>query len=195
MILATRFTFIVEKKWKSMYFHSKLAWPPPTYGVISRNHRNWPSLNLTQNASERWMNSYLLPRFYFFALPFTLHRSPLSERLEQASGQFPKNLKWSFLTWFHSFARLTVSGQLKNKSNRNIPWCHQERKRKAARHQMWIKHQRANLSLLCMILTHHHHALHLNLRLARGLVNRHMLQKTGSSRCHLSMKKKSQMLN
>ena len=26
----------------------------------------------------------LLPRFYFFALPFTLHRSPLSERLEQA---------------------------------------------------------------------------------------------------------------
>ena len=26
-----------------------------------------------------------LPRFYFFALPFTLHRSPLSERLEQAS--------------------------------------------------------------------------------------------------------------
>ena len=25
----------------------------------------------------------LLPRFYFFALPFTLHRSPLSERLEQ----------------------------------------------------------------------------------------------------------------
>ena len=26
-----------------------------------------------------------LPRFYFFALLFTLHRSPLSERLEQAS--------------------------------------------------------------------------------------------------------------
>ena len=28
----------------------------------------------------------VLPRFYFFALPFTLHRSPLSERLEQASS-------------------------------------------------------------------------------------------------------------
>ena len=27
-----------------------------------------------------------LPRFYFFALPFTLHRSPLSERLEQAKA-------------------------------------------------------------------------------------------------------------
>ena len=28
---------------------------------------------------------YWNPRFYFFALPFTSHRSPLSERLEQAS--------------------------------------------------------------------------------------------------------------
>ena len=28
----------------------------------------------------------LLPRFYFFALLFTSHRSPLSERLEQATG-------------------------------------------------------------------------------------------------------------
>ena len=27
----------------------------------------------------------VLPRFYFFALLFTSHRSPLSERLEQAS--------------------------------------------------------------------------------------------------------------
>ena len=27
---------------------------------------------------------YYLPRFYFFALLFTSHRSPLSERLEQA---------------------------------------------------------------------------------------------------------------
>ena len=30
------------------------------------------------------LSPLLLPRFYFFALPFTLHRSPLSERLEQA---------------------------------------------------------------------------------------------------------------
>ena len=27
-----------------MYFHPKLAWPPATYDVISRNHSNWPSL-------------------------------------------------------------------------------------------------------------------------------------------------------
>ena len=31
------------------------------------------------------LSPLLLPRFYFFALPFTLHRSPLSERLEQAT--------------------------------------------------------------------------------------------------------------
>ena len=32
------------------------------------------------------LSPLLLPRFYFFALPFTLHRSPLSERLEQAKN-------------------------------------------------------------------------------------------------------------
>ena len=41
-----------------MYFHFKMAWPPATYDIISRNHRNWPLLNLTQNARERWTNSY-----------------------------------------------------------------------------------------------------------------------------------------
>ena len=38
----------------------------------------------------------LLPRFYFFALPFTLHRSPLSERLEQATC-FSANVAAYFL--------------------------------------------------------------------------------------------------
>ena len=33
------------------------------------------------------LSPLLLPRFYFFALPFILHRSPLSERLEQAISQ------------------------------------------------------------------------------------------------------------
>ena len=58
MILATRFTFIVERSWKNMYFHPKLAWPPATYDVISRNHSNWPSLNSSQNMHEGWTNSY-----------------------------------------------------------------------------------------------------------------------------------------
>ena len=58
MILATRFTFIVERSWKNMYFHPKLAWPPSTYDVISRNHSNWPSLSSSQNQREGWTNSY-----------------------------------------------------------------------------------------------------------------------------------------
>ena len=56
--LATRFTFIFERSWKNMYFYSKMACPPPTHDVISRNDRNWPSLNLTQNEREGWTNSY-----------------------------------------------------------------------------------------------------------------------------------------
>ena len=58
MILATMFTLIVERSRKNMYFHPKLAWPPATYDVISRNHSNWPSLNFSQNVREGWMNSY-----------------------------------------------------------------------------------------------------------------------------------------
>ena len=58
MILATRFTFIVQISWKNRYFHSKIAWPPATYDVISRNHSNSPSLNLSQNIREGWTNSY-----------------------------------------------------------------------------------------------------------------------------------------
>ena len=40
-----------------MYFHPKLAWPPVTDNAISRNHSNWPSLNLCQNLREVWANS------------------------------------------------------------------------------------------------------------------------------------------
>ena len=41
-----------------MYFHPKMAWPPATYDVISRNHSNWPSLNLSKNVRKGWTNSY-----------------------------------------------------------------------------------------------------------------------------------------
>ena len=41
-----------ERSWKNLYFHSKMASPPATYDVISRNHRKWPS-NLSQNVSKR----------------------------------------------------------------------------------------------------------------------------------------------
>ena len=41
------------KNWENMHFRSKMTWPPTTYyAVISRNHSNWPSLNLSENALE-----------------------------------------------------------------------------------------------------------------------------------------------
>ena len=49
-ILSTRFTFIVERSWKNMHFHSKMAWPPATYDVISCDHGSWSSLKLPQNS-------------------------------------------------------------------------------------------------------------------------------------------------
>ena len=52
IFLATRLTFIVERSWKNIYFHPKMAWAPATYDVISRNHSNWLVLNLSQNVHE-----------------------------------------------------------------------------------------------------------------------------------------------
>ena len=43
---------LLLKKVENMYFHSKIAWPPHTYDVISRNHSNCPSLKLFRNARE-----------------------------------------------------------------------------------------------------------------------------------------------
>ena len=58
MILATKFTFIVEKSWKNMYFHPKFARLPSTYDVIARDS-NWSSLNLSlsQNVRDGLTNS------------------------------------------------------------------------------------------------------------------------------------------
>ena len=95
MILATRFTFIVEKSWKNMYkyFHSKMACPPPTYDVISRNHRNWPTLNLTQNLCKGWTNGYLKHQVLMFY--------PIGENLEKPYGGVPS-------TPAHPLVRLRV---------------------------------------------------------------------------------------
>ena len=44
-----------------------MAWPPATYDVISHNHSNWPSLNMSQNVREGWTKSYWkreVPMFY-----------------------------------------------------------------------------------------------------------------------------------
>ena len=52
MILSTRFTSIVERSWKNMSFHPKMAWPPATYDIISQNHSNLLSLNLSQKCAR-----------------------------------------------------------------------------------------------------------------------------------------------
>ena len=53
----------------------------------------------------------LLPRFYFFALLFTSHRSPLSERLEQAIRKFvfhPKKSRQFFSLKICIFSLLNI---------------------------------------------------------------------------------------
>ena len=84
MILATRFTFIVEKTC-TFTLHTctftNMACPPQTYDAISRNHRNWQSLNLTQNAHERWTKSYRKHQMLMF--------NPLGENSEKLEGGAP----------------------------------------------------------------------------------------------------------
>ena len=47
MILATRFTFIVERSLKNIYFHSKIAWPPATsYLVTIKTDHHWTWLKM-----------------------------------------------------------------------------------------------------------------------------------------------------
>ena len=69
-----------------MYFHSKMAWPPATCHVISRNHSNWPSLNLSQNVPEGWTNSYWKRQVLMF-YPATFH-SANSFRLLPSPSRF-----------------------------------------------------------------------------------------------------------
>ena len=55
-------------------------WRPPTADAVCVGGRVY----LKQILQAFPLSPLPLPRFYFFALLFTSHRSPLSERLEQA---------------------------------------------------------------------------------------------------------------
>ena len=55
-------------------------WGPPTADAVWVGGRVY----LKQILQAFPLSPLLLPRFYFFALLFTSHRSPLSQRLEQA---------------------------------------------------------------------------------------------------------------
>ena len=43
---------------KKHVFSPKNGLPPASYDVISRNHSNWPPLNLSKKVHEGWTNSY-----------------------------------------------------------------------------------------------------------------------------------------
>ena len=52
------FVYFYLKRVKNTNFSSKMAWPPATYDVISRNQSNRFSPNLCQNMSEEYVHSY-----------------------------------------------------------------------------------------------------------------------------------------
>ena len=71
----------------------------------------------------REVTPLLLPRFYFFALPFTPHRSPLSERLEQATeksadfagfsrGKSPNSWKNRPISWDFRGKKVKLRGTI-----------------------------------------------------------------------------------
>ena len=64
-----------------------------------------------------------LPRFYFFALLFTSHRSPLSERLEQAISQSVSQFIGLIPHLFH----IGVLGQSVFNSTTRIPYQDQKK--------------------------------------------------------------------
>ena len=84
MILATGFTFIVEKSWKNMYFHPKFARLPSTYNVIARDS-DWSSLNLSQNVRDGLTNSIWKRQVLMF---YPLGKNPYGGRGGGGAGDF-----------------------------------------------------------------------------------------------------------
>ena len=107
VILATRFICIVKKKIKkNMYFHSKVAWAPPSYDVLSRYHRKWPSLNSTQNAREGWKNSYWKQGGVSSNLPYPPHPPPpfVRPRVKGKWRTFARKIKSNWKNWEKYYA-------------------------------------------------------------------------------------------
>ena len=75
-----------------MYFHPKLAWPPATHDVKSRNHSNWPRLNLSQNLRGKFGLIYeIISRSQ--GVEFRNPSSPDKEY--EASTWNPESTKWN----------------------------------------------------------------------------------------------------
>ena len=79
------------------YFYPQLAWPPATCDVISHNHSNWPSLNLSLNLREGWTNSYWK------------RQAPVVQKLDSAIHQinyYPVDKHWGNQLHYPGFEQL-----------------------------------------------------------------------------------------
>ena len=81
-----------------MFFHSNMAWYPATYDVISRNRRNWPSLNFSQNAREEQTNNYWKRQVLMF-YPLGKNSKNLKRRRggwQPSAPLYVRGLTWQF---------------------------------------------------------------------------------------------------
>ena len=68
IISSTSFTSTVEKSWENMRFHSKMAWPPATYEVISPYHSKYSKLvsKFAQRINEQLQKTSSALRFIVY---------------------------------------------------------------------------------------------------------------------------------
>ena len=71
----------------------KLARPLATYDAIARNHSNWPSLNLSQNVREGWMNSFWKRQVLMFYPLGRNSEKPYCGRPTSSPGRFSPALE------------------------------------------------------------------------------------------------------
>ena len=88
-----------------MHFHSKMGWPPATYDVISHNHSNWSSLNLSQNemrARDEWTATENVRNWCFILRKILLGggaHAPFLVR-PRVNKQLKMAMRWSCMTLF-----------------------------------------------------------------------------------------------
>ena len=97
---------------KKHVFSPKIGLTNCTFDVISRNHSNWPSLNLSQNLRKGWTNSYRKRQvLMFYPLRKLLIRTPAKNvfwRPLNCKTEFAKNVAHAQLTTLASLPPQTV---------------------------------------------------------------------------------------
>ena len=79
-----------------------MAWPPSIYDVISRNHSNWPSRNLSQNMRKGRTNSYCV-RCWCFILWEKKNKKIGSGWGGGGGGRVASNRRWVPVFCFTQF--------------------------------------------------------------------------------------------